>query len=90
MATALIVGSSDGIGLALARTMLAAGWRVIGISRSASPIDDPAYTHTIADVTDAGYRDALAELVGDDSNLALGGPCLSTSFGSLPGRRPPC
>jgi NAD(P)-dependent dehydrogenase (short-subunit alcohol dehydrogenase family) len=66
MATALIVGSSDGIGLALARTMLAAGWRVTGISRSAAPIDDPAYTHTIADVTDAGYRDALAELVGDD------------------------
>ncbi len=65
MATALIVGSSDGIGLALARTMLAEGWRVAGISRSPAPIDDPAYAHTVADVTAPDYRDILAELVSD-------------------------
>ena len=63
MATALIVGSSDGIGLALARTMLAAGWRVLGISRSASGIDDDSYLHEVADVTGSDYRDKLTGLV---------------------------
>jgi NAD(P)-dependent dehydrogenase (short-subunit alcohol dehydrogenase family) len=31
---ALIVGNSDGIGLALTRRLLGEGWRVTGVSRS--------------------------------------------------------
>jgi NAD(P)-dependent dehydrogenase (short-subunit alcohol dehydrogenase family) len=39
--TALLVGNSDGIGLATTRALLAKGWSVAGISRSESPL-----THT--------------------------------------------
>ena len=35
---ALIVGNSDGIGLAAIRRLLEAGWNTTGISRSESPI----------------------------------------------------
>lgn len=65
--TALLIGNSDGIGLATTRRLLAAGWDVIGVSRSASPIADTAYRHRIADVTDPGYTDLMAELVRGDS-----------------------
>lgn len=35
---ALIIGNSDGIGLALTSALLKLGWNVIGISRSSSRI----------------------------------------------------
>ena len=60
---ALLIGNSDGIGLAATRRLLAAGWDVIGASRSASPIANAAYYHEVADVSDAGYSDLLARLV---------------------------
>jgi NAD(P)-dependent dehydrogenase (short-subunit alcohol dehydrogenase family) len=56
---AIIVGNSDGIGLALTRRLLDAGWRVSGLSRSASDIAHRCYTHEVIDVTDAGYRGVL-------------------------------
>lgn len=43
--TALIIGNSDGIGLAVTRRLLDRGWRVIGISRSPSAIESGAYYH---------------------------------------------
>jgi short-subunit dehydrogenase len=60
---ALLVGNSDGIGLATTRRLLAAGWDVMGVSRSASPVTSTAYYHDIADVSDTGYSDLLARLV---------------------------
>jgi NAD(P)-dependent dehydrogenase (short-subunit alcohol dehydrogenase family) len=56
---AIVVGNSDGIGLALTRRLLAQGWTVTGLSRSPSTLGDPAYTHHVADVTAAGYPAAL-------------------------------
>ncbi|MGC5771166.1 SDR family NAD(P)-dependent oxidoreductase [Paenibacillus pabuli] len=38
--TALITGSTSGIGLELTRTLLAEGWQVIGLNRSAFPKED--------------------------------------------------
>lgn len=58
--TALIIGNSDGIGLALTRRLLDLGWSVTGLSRSASPIDQPAYNHAAIDVTSNDYNDALS------------------------------
>lgn len=60
---ALLVGNSDGIGLAATSRLLAAGWDVVGVSRSASPLTSTSYQHRIADVSDNNYPDLLAELV---------------------------
>jgi NAD(P)-dependent dehydrogenase (short-subunit alcohol dehydrogenase family) len=57
---ALIVGNSDGIGLALTRRLLADGWAVAGVSRRASPLGEPpGYDHAVADVATAAYPHTL-------------------------------
>jgi short-subunit dehydrogenase len=60
---ALLVGNSDGIGLAATRRLLAAGWNVIGVSKSESPITNANYRHQIADVSDNKYPALLDELL---------------------------
>lgn len=64
----LIIGNSDGIGLATTRELLKRGWKAVGISRSASPIEDPSYEHFVVEVQDVQY---LARL---DAILEMGGP----------------
>ncbi len=61
---AMLVGNSDGIGLAITRRLLAAGWDIVGVSKSASPIANAAYQHHLADVSDAAYPGLLDDLVG--------------------------
>jgi NAD(P)-dependent dehydrogenase (short-subunit alcohol dehydrogenase family) len=64
---ALVVGNSDGIGLALTRRLLAGGWAVAGVSRRASPLGERAgYRHTIADVTTDAYPAALRTLLASE------------------------
>ena len=64
---ALIVGNTDGIGLALTRRLLRDGWSVVGLSRRASPVEDaPGYRHTVADVSSAEYRPALQALLAQE------------------------
>ena len=58
----LVVGNSDGIGLATTRKLLTLGWDIVGISRSASPIEDPSYEHIVADVQGEDYLRALNSL----------------------------
>ena len=65
---ALIIGNSDGIGLATTKELLKRGWKVVGISRSESPIKDPAYEHFVAEVQDDQYPVIVK------SALAKGGP----------------
>jgi short-subunit dehydrogenase len=60
---AVLVGNSDGIGLATTKRLLAAGWNIIGVSRSDSPISDAAYCHKVADVSQSQYSDLMNELV---------------------------
>ena len=60
---ALLVGNSAGIGLAATKRLLAAGWDIIGVSKSASPIAGKNYQHRIADVSDDKYSGLLDELV---------------------------
>ncbi|MEU4427166.1 SDR family NAD(P)-dependent oxidoreductase [Actinoplanes sp. NPDC024001] len=57
---AVIVGNSDGIGLALTRRLLADGWEVTGLSRSPAP----AGRHHVVDVTSPELPAVLAG-VGD-------------------------
>ncbi|MFO7569681.1 MAG: SDR family oxidoreductase [Smithellaceae bacterium] len=61
--SALLIGNSDGIGLAATRRLLAAGWTVAGISRSVSPVAGANYRHIIADVSGPGYPALVADLV---------------------------
>lgn len=58
-----MVGNSDGIGLATTKRLLDAGWNIIGISRSQSPITNTNYHHRVADVCDKKYSKLLNELL---------------------------
>jgi len=60
---AMLVGNSDGIGLATTERLLAAGWDITGISRSESPLSGPTYNHYVADVSDSRYSELIDELV---------------------------
>jgi benzil reductase ((S)-benzoin forming) len=50
---AIVTGSSAGIGLALTRTLLKEGWRVVGLSRRDAPVDATEYEHLTTDLSDA-------------------------------------
>jgi short-subunit dehydrogenase len=52
---ALLIGTSDGMGLAASKRLLARGWDIIGVSRRASPVAHTAYHHEIMDVADRDY-----------------------------------
>ncbi len=63
--TALLIGNSDGIGLAMTRRLLSAGWQVRGISRSDSPVRDTSYQHRIVDVRDRHYPELIEAFLQD-------------------------
>jgi NAD(P)-dependent dehydrogenase (short-subunit alcohol dehydrogenase family) len=63
---ALIVGNTDGIGLAVTRRLLAEGWTIAGLSRRTSPLADARYRHTVADVGAADYRARLGDLLASE------------------------
>lgn len=52
---ALLIGNSDGIGLATTAELLKREWDVVGISRSESPIENPSYEHIVVEVQDDQY-----------------------------------
>ena len=65
MKRSLIVGNTDGIGLALTRRLLAAGHIVTGVSRRGSPlVAHQSYEHIIANVAARDYPETLHEVVG--------------------------
>lgn len=65
--TALLVGNSDGIGLAVTRRLVAQGWEVTGVSRSLSSVSALSYAHHVADVTSPGYPGLLGRLADGSS-----------------------
>jgi short-subunit dehydrogenase len=70
---AILIGNSDGIGLSLTRELLKRGWRIVGISRSESPIEDPSYEHIVAEVQDNRYPLMLRSVLenGDPIDLCV-------------------
>jgi short-subunit dehydrogenase len=70
---ALLIGNSDGIGLATTKELLKREWRVIGISRSDSPIEDPSYEHIVAEVQDDEYSEKLKSVLkkGEPVDLCI-------------------
>jgi short-subunit dehydrogenase len=59
----VLIGNSDGIGLATTKRLLASGWNVLGVSKSESLVRHREYQHRVADVTDPKYPELLDELV---------------------------
>jgi len=59
---ALLVGNSDGIGLAATKRLLKGGWNITGVSRSESPITSPKYDHRVMDVGNTKYLELIDEL----------------------------
>lgn len=68
---ALIVGNSDGIGLAFTERLLAEGWQVQGISRSPSRLQHPAYGHTVADAGAPDFGQVVARVLADHGPFEL-------------------
>jgi short-subunit dehydrogenase len=62
---ALLIGNSDGIGLAVTKRLLTKHWDIIGISRSESLIKNKAYNHYVADVRHSIYPGLLNELLAE-------------------------
>lgn len=60
---AVLIGNSDGIGLALTRKLLGEEYFVIGISRSHSPVSHELYTHFVQDVSANDFRETLARIL---------------------------
>lgn len=71
MKRALIVGNSDGIGLAVTRALLHQGYAVAGVSRRAAPIDHPHYVHHVQDVAEPTYRDLLVDILARQADLSV-------------------
>jgi len=59
---ALLIGNSDGIGLAATLRLLSEGWDIIGVSRSESPVHNKAYIHHTADVSSHNYSEIIEKL----------------------------
>ena len=67
---AIITGASAGLGLALARRLVADGWMVLGVDRDQAAVSDEGYRHVRCDLADPEQVDALA------AELARGGDVL--------------
>ncbi|MEN8223655.1 MAG: SDR family NAD(P)-dependent oxidoreductase [Acidobacteriota bacterium] len=61
--TAIIIGNSDGIGLAVSQRLLDEGWNVTGISKSGSKIKEKDYEHHKCDVTSSKYKVELKKII---------------------------
>jgi NAD(P)-dependent dehydrogenase (short-subunit alcohol dehydrogenase family) len=91
MNSALLIGNSDGIGLALTRRLLDQGWSVTGVSRSPSPLEHERYHHHVADVRAAEYGQILGRAAADlgalDVCVYLAGIGQELSLGDLAAER---
>jgi len=65
MRHAVVTGSSSGIGEAVARRLLAGGWRVTGLDRAPPVIAEPAFETVRVDLTDSVARAAAIARLDD-------------------------
>ena len=63
---ALVTGSSSGIGEAIARRLLHAGWEVVGFDRARATLDTPEFTPIAVDLADAS---AVSHAVAEARNV---------------------
>jgi len=71
MSTAVITGTSRGLGRALAERLLAEGWSVHGFSRSSGEITHPRFTAHAVDISDEGAVRAAVDQISDPIDLLV-------------------
>ncbi len=71
MRHAIIIGNTDGIGLALTRRLLSDGWAVTGLSRRSATVEHERYVHFAADVTAPDYPAELARALAAAGRVDL-------------------
>ncbi|WP_204001576.1 SDR family NAD(P)-dependent oxidoreductase [Micromonospora lutea] len=71
MRRAVVIGNTDGIGLAFTRRLLADGWLVTGLSRRDNAIIVPTYAHHTVDVTAPDYPEVLSKSIDELGGLDL-------------------
>jgi len=71
MATAIVTGASSGIGKAIALMLLREGYRVIGISRRKSDIDNPGFISILSDLSDPNAIETLMAQIQQYDELSL-------------------
>lgn len=81
---AVITGSSSGIGAAITATLLAAGWKVIGLSRQPGAHQHPNFRHCPLDITDTTALCALLDsLPTVDAVIHAAGVMKAATLGTL-------
>ena len=68
---AFIIGNSDGIGLEVTNQLLQQNWRVIGFSRSESPVNHPLYSHFVGDVQDPAFVETFKNVLKNEKSIDL-------------------
>ncbi len=71
MPTALITGTSSGIGLQTALMLLSKGWQVIGISRTSADIENENFTEYLQDLTDIAKTETLIKNLLHEHSFSL-------------------
>lgn len=74
---AVVTGTSSGIGLAVARTLLQRNWRVVGIARRHGEINHPLYSHMHLDLE---HTTSIASTMDEHLGGLMSDPAI-TRFG---------